>query len=188
MSDCPKASLLSIFTTFFKIGAFTFGGAYAMIPLIRKELVQKHKWMTDEDFLDGLATAQSCPGPIAVNISVYLGVRLRMVPGLITAVLGTVLPSFITIVVIAMFFGRISDLEATQRVFHALRPAVVALIALPVIQMSRAGGVNIRNVWVPILAAILVGLVNFSPIYLILLAVVYSILSSYFPVKRRDPQ
>lgn len=176
--------LLRMFFVFLRIGAFTIGGAYAMIPLIRREIVQTQKWLSDEDFLDGLAAAQSCPGPIAANISVYIGYRIGKVPGMLVAVLGTILPSFISILVIAMFFGMISDLEATRRVFHGLRPAVVALIALPVIQMSKAGGIRITNFWFPLTAAILVGFLNVSPIYLIIVTMVYAVLESFVTLKR----
>ncbi|HNX38606.1 MAG TPA: chromate transporter [Candidatus Cloacimonadota bacterium] len=186
MSEPNKASLLKLFVTFFKIGAFTIGGAYAMIPLIRTEVVQKNGWLRDEDFLDGIAAAQSCPGPIAANISVYIGFRLRRTLGMLTALLGTILPSFITILVIAMFFDRVSDLAATERVFHALRPAVVALIAIPVIQMSKTGGVSLKNFWFPLTAAILVGVFNLSPIWLILVTVVFAVLTSVLPFWRKE--
>jgi len=84
--------LLQLFLTFLKIGAFTIGGAYAMIPLIRKEVCQKRGWISDEEFLDGLAAAQSCPGPIAVNLSIYTGYHIRKGKGMLVAVLGTILP------------------------------------------------------------------------------------------------
>lgn len=176
--------MLKLFLVFLRIGAFTIGGAYAMIPLIRREIVEKQNWLSDEEFLDGLAASQSCPGPIAANISVYIGYRVGKLPGMLVAVAGTILPSFITILVIAIFFGMISDLEATRRIFHGLRPAVVALIALPVIQMSKAGGIRISNFWFPLTAAILVGFLNVSPIYLIIITIVYAVLESLLILKR----
>lgn len=163
--------LLTMFFTFLKIGAFTIGGAYAMIPLIRRELVQKHKWISDEDFLDGLAAAQSCPGPIAINISIYAGYHIKKTKGMLLAVLGTLLPSLIVILIIASFFGKIADLEAVRRIFHALKPAVTALIAVPVIQMSKSGGISGYNFWLPLSAAVLVGLYQINPIYLIILTI-----------------
>ncbi len=163
--------LLTMFFTFLKIGAFTIGGAYAMIPLIRRELVQKHKWISDEDFLDGLAAAQSCPGPIAINISIYAGYHIKKTKGMLLAVLGTLLPSLIVILIIASFFGKIADLEAVRRIFHALKPAVTALIAVPVIQMSKSGGISVYNFWLPLSAAVLVGLYQINPIYLIILTI-----------------
>ena len=176
--------LLRLFFVFLKIGAFTIGGAYAMIPLIRREIVEKQHWLSDEEFLDGLAASQSCPGPIAANISVYIGYRIGKLPGMLIAVAGTVLPSFITILVIAIFFGLVSDLDATRRIFHGLRPAVVALIAIPVMQMSKAGGIRITNFWFPLSAAILVGFLDVSPIYLIIVTIVYAVIESLLILKR----
>ena len=177
-----------MFFVFLRIGAFTIGGAYAMIPLIRREIVQKQKWLTDEDFLDGLAAAQSCPGPISANIGVYIGYRMGKLPGMLIAVLGIILPSFISILIIAMFFGKISELDATRRIFHGLKPAVVALIAVPVIQMSKAGGIRLGNFWFPLSAAILVGFFKFSPIYLIIMTIVYAVAESLLTIKRNPIQ
>lgn len=168
-----------MFFTFLKIGAFTIGGAYAMLPLIRREVVQKNKWISDEDFLDGLAAAQSCPGPIAVNISIYAGYHIQKRRGLLIAVLGTILPSLIIILIVAMFFHKISDLDAVRRIFHALKPAVTALIAVPVIQMSKSGGISIYNFWIPLSAAILVGIMQINPIYLILLTIAGALIESW---------
>lgn len=170
--------LLKLFLIFFKIGAFTIGGAYAMIPLIRRELVEKQKWISDEDFLDALAAAQSAPGPIAVNFSVYIGYRFKRLPGLFICTLGTVLPSFLVILVIAVFFGVVSDLEPTRRIFHGLKPAVVALIVVPIVQMSRKAGLNLYNMWFPAAVAVLVALLGVSPIYLILLTIAFAVLKS----------
>jgi chromate transporter len=177
--------LLTMFFTFLKIGAFTIGGAYAMIPLIRRELVQKHKWIDDEDFLDGLAAAQSCPGPIAINISIYAGYHIKKTKGMLVAVLGTLLPSLIVILIIASFFGKIADMEAVRRVFHALKPAVTALIAVPVIQMSKSGGISVYNFWLPLSAAILVGIYQINPIYLIVLTIAGALLETALKTKLR---
>lgn len=173
----PKR-LLSIFLTFLKIGAFTIGGAYAMIPLIRREVVQKRGWITDEDFLDGLAAAQSCPGPIAINLSVYIGLHIRRGWGMAMAVLGTVLPSLITIVAIAALFTHYAELPLVRKAFHALKPALVALIAVPLIQMTRQAGLNLSNFWVPLVAMAAVGLLGISPIWLILAAIAFAVLQS----------
>ncbi len=113
-----RRSLLSIFLTFFKIGAFTIGGAYAMIPLIRREVCQKRQWITDEDFLDGLAAAQSCPGPIAINLSIYIGLHIKRGWGMAAAVLGTVLPSLITISLIAALFASYAEQTLVRKAFH----------------------------------------------------------------------
>jgi chromate transporter len=176
--------ILKLFLIFFKIGAFTIGGAYAMIPLIRRELVEKQNWIDDEDFLDALAAAQSAPGPIAVNLSVYIGYKLKKLPGLLICTLGTVLPSFVVILGIAIFFGVVSDLEVTRRIFAGLKPAVVALIVVPVVQMSRKAGLSLYNFWFPAVVAVMVALMGVSPIYLILLTIVYAVIKSIFRMRK----
>lgn len=167
--------LFSIFLTFLKIGAFTIGGAYAMIPLIKLEVCKKHQWISEDEFLDGLAAAQSCPGPIAVNLSIYIGYHIRKSKGMLVAVLGTILPSFVSIVLIAMLFTRFAEAVLVQKAFHALRPAVVALIAVPLYEMSRTAGLKPSNFWFPLGIAVLVGFINFSPVYLILLTIAFSL-------------
>ncbi|MDD4309980.1 MAG: chromate transporter [Candidatus Cloacimonetes bacterium] len=170
--------LAKIFFTFLKIGAFTIGGAYAMIPLIKREVCQKNNWVSEEEFLDGLAAAQSCPGPIAVNISIYIGYHISKGKGMLIAVLGTILPSTLIIMLIAALFNKYAEASLVQKAFHALRPAVVALIAIPLYQMSQKAGINLRNFWFPLSTAILVGVLTISPVYLILLTAVFSILQS----------
>jgi chromate transporter len=176
-------SLPAIFFTFLKIGAFTFGGAYAMIPLIKRDVVERQNWLTEEEFLDGLAAAQSCPGPIAVNLSVYIGLHLRRGMGMCVAVLGTVLPSLITIILIAALFSRYAEQAIVRRAFHALKPALVALIVVPLLQMGRSTGINFTNFWVPVLAMLLVGIFGISPVWLILATIVISVLISLFRKK-----
>ncbi len=164
-------SLISIFLTFLKIGAFTIGGAYAMIPLIRREVCQNRKWMCEEDFLNGLAAAQSCPGPIAVNLSIYVGLHIRQGWGMAAAVFGTILPSLISIIVIAALFNQYAELPLVQKAFHGLRPALVALIAVPLVQMTKSAGLSVTSFWVPLAAMVLVGFLGVSPVYLILLTI-----------------
>lgn len=168
-------NIASIFWTFFKIGAFTIGGGYAMIPYIHREVVEKREWISDEDFLDGLAAAQSCPGPIAINISVYAGLHLRGRLGMAAAVLGTVLPSTLIIILVAELFGHYADQPLVRKAFHALKPAVVALIAVPLVQMTRGAKLNLSNFWVPVLAMVLVGFFGVSPIWLILATILFAV-------------
>ncbi|MDP2173127.1 MAG: chromate transporter [Candidatus Cloacimonadaceae bacterium] len=177
--------LWQIFKTFFKIGALTIGGAYAMIPLIRDEVCFKRRWISDDEFLDGLAAAQSCPGPLAVNLAVYLGIQIRGRNGMAMAVLGTLLPSTISIILIASVFTRYAHLDAIQRVFHALRPAVVALIAVPLIQMTKKAGINAGNFWFPLLSAALVAIFFISPVYLIALTILFAVLQSLRRQRRK---
>ena len=161
---------LQLFWSFFKIGSFTIGGGYAMVPIIEEELVRKRQWIESEEFVDMLALSQSAPGILAVNISIATGYRIRGIGGAITATLGTVLPSFIIILLIAMFFQRFQDNEVVERIFKGIRPAVVALIAAPVFKLGKSARINRHNIWIPIVAALLIWLLDFSPIWVVLIA------------------
>ena len=161
---------LQLFWSFFKIGSFTIGGGYAMIPIIEEELVRKRRWIESSEFVDMLALSQSAPGILAVNISIATGYRIRGIGGAITATLGTVLPSFIIILLIAMFFQRFQDNEVVERIFKGIRPAVVALIAAPVFKLGKSARINRHNLWIPIVAALLIWLLDFSPIWVVLIA------------------
>lgn len=128
-----SVSYLTLFKTFLKIGIVTFGGGYAMIPIIESEVVDKHHWMTKEEFLDAIATTQVCPGALAINMSSLLGYKLAKTPGAIVCTLGASLPSFLIILAIAMFFHQFEDNKVVAAMFAGIRPAVVALIAVPIL-------------------------------------------------------
>ena len=162
--------ILQLFTIFFKIGAFTVGGGYAMIPLIEAEIVTKKGWVAKEDFLDLLAIAQSAPGVFAVNIAIFIGYRLRGVRGCIVTALGAILPSFLIILCIALFFLRFKENPTVEAIFKGIRPAVVALIAAPTFNLAKAAKINRYTIWIPIISALLIWLLGFSPIWIILLA------------------
>ena len=121
-------TLWQIFATFFKIGAFTFGGGYAMIPLIQKETVENHKWITEDDILEIIAIAESTPGPIAINSATFVGYRTCGVLGSAAATLGVVLPSFMVIFVISFVLRQFQELKAVQYAFHGIRAGVMALL------------------------------------------------------------
>lgn len=157
-----------LFYTFFKIGAFTFGGGWAMISIIEKEVVDKHKWLDKEEFIDALAISQSLPGILAVNISILAGNKVRGVRGSIAATLGTVLPSFILILLIAMFFAKSYENPTIERIFKGIRPAVVALIIAPVLSTGRSAKINKYNIWIPAAVAGLIWLAGISPVYFVL--------------------
>lgn len=148
----------NLFITFFKIGAFTFGGGWAMISIIEKEIVDKHHWLEKDEFLDQLAVAQSLPGILAVNISVAVGDRLRGMKGSMCAALGTILPSFMIILAIAIFLtpDLIKNNEILSKVFKGIRPAVVALIIAPVITSAKAAKIGWKTVAIPIAVALLI--------------------------------
>ena len=120
--------ILTLFLTFFKIGAFTFGGGYAMIPLIQREIVEKHGWMTDEDILDIFAIAESTPGPIAINSATFVGYRTAGFWGATLATTGVVLPSFVIILLISFLLTGFADIPAVQYAFFGIRAGVLALL------------------------------------------------------------
>ena len=161
---------LQSFAIFFKLGAFTLGGGYAMVPLIENEIVTKRHWLAKEDFIDLLAIAQSSPGILAVNISIFIGYRLRGWRGSVITALGTILPSFLIILSIALFFHTFKDSPTVERIFKGIRPAVVALIAAPTFSMAKSAKVTRKTVWIPILSALLIWLLGFSPIWIIIAA------------------
>lgn len=165
---------LRIFLSFFKIGAFTFGGGWAMISIIEREIVDKNKWLDKRDFLDLLALAQSLPGILAVNIAVAVGDRLNKSKGALVAALGTILPSFILILAIAIFLTPevIKNNKVISAIFMGIRPAVVALILAPVITSAKAAGINLKTVWIPLLVAFMIsinlGLISNPIVYICL--------------------
>lgn len=153
-----KSLLLKLFTTFFKIGAFTFGGGWAMISIIEREIVDKHKWIDKTEFLDLLAVAQSMPGILAVNISVVIGDKLRSLKGSLAAASGTIMPSFLIILLIAMFLtpDLITGNPVISSIFKGIRPAVVALIVAPVITSAKSAGLSWKTIWIPVAVALLI--------------------------------
>ncbi len=160
----PKM-LLKLFTTFFKIGLFSFGGGFAMIPLIQREVIERHKWINSKDFVDMLVLAQSTPGPIAVNTAVFVGYKTAGIVGAVAATLGTVLPSFIVILLLALFFAEVRENRYVDAAFRAMRPAVVALIVAPL--MGLVKGMKWYLIAISAAVALLVWYFGFSPMYLI---------------------
>lgn len=167
---------LKLFISFFKIGAFTFGGGWAMIPLIEREVVDKQNWIKREDFVDALAIAQSLPGVLAVNISILIGNKLRGLKGCLMATLGTILPSFLIIFAIAIWFVQTYDNPVVERIFKGIRPAVVALIVSPVFSTAKTARINIKTVIIPIIVALSIWLGGISPIWFVLLGAIGGIL------------
>ncbi len=159
-----------LFLTFFKIGAFTLGGGYAMIPIIEEEVVNKRHWINKEDFLDLIAIAQSCPGVFAANIATFIGYRLAKNKGALCTTLGAVLPSFIIILVIAMVLRQFMSIHWIAAMFNGIRPAVVALIAVPTFNLAKSARIGLNNVWIPVACAILICALNVNPIWVIVAA------------------
>ena len=159
--------------TFFKIGAFTFGGGLAMIPLIRREVVENRQWLTDEDFMDTIAVTQSAPGPIAVNSATFIGYKLAGIPGALTALSGTVLPSFLVILLIAVFLENLGQSFLLQKFFSGVRPAVIALILTAGIRMGRKALRNTTDYLEAVIAFLLLIIADFHPIILIILGALW---------------
>ena len=172
-------SLWAIFWTFFKIGAFTFGGGYAMISLIEQELVHRHRWVQQQDFMDAVAGAQFLPGAIAVNVALFTGHRVRGAIGSLTATLGVVLPSYLVISVIATAFDRFSNLPM---VHHFLRGAHVVVVSLIFATVMRIGRRTLNAGWK--WAAVFIGLgailiLNIHPVVVVLASAAAGILLTH---------
>ncbi|KAA6302372.1 MAG: Chromate transport protein [Candidatus Ordinivivax streblomastigis] len=171
-----------IFGTFAKVGTFTIGGGYAMLPLIQKEVVEKKRWVSSDAFVDMIALSQSVPGVMAVNISILTGYHIKGIRGSMVAALGTILPSFFLLLLIAMFFRNFQDNVYIAKMFKAIRPAVVALIAVPVFTTAQTIGMNLKTVVIPVASALLIWYWGVSPVYVVLVAaiggVVYGIATS----------
>ncbi len=178
------ASYWQIFLTFAKIGAFTIGGGYAMLPIIQSEIVRRG-WLKEEDFTDIVAMAQSAPGLLAVNISIFAGHKLKGTKGSIVATLGSILPSFLIILAIAMLFSGYQDNPAVIKIFKGIRPVTVALIAVPMINMAKKAN---KKWWAWILSAAslaLVAFLNVSPIYILLTVIIIAAVIAKYKEERQ---
>ena len=158
------------FSTFFRIGLFTLGGGYAMIPLIEEEVVNKKQWVSKDEMLDLIAIAQSCPGVFAINIAIFIGYKLRKLRGAIATTIGTALPSFLIILAIAVFFSQFKDNRYVAAIFRGIRPAVVALIAVPTFRLGQRAQLNRYTIWIPVVCALAIWALGVSPIYIIIVA------------------
>lgn len=168
--------LWQMFLTFLRIGAFTFGGGFAMIPIIQEEIVENRKWIAEDDFLDTISIAQSSPGPIAVNISIFIGYRIKGLKGALVCTLGAILPSFFIILLIAMSFSKFRDNRILEKVFAGIRPAVVALIFSAVYTLSYRSHFHYKGLIVALIATLVIVFFNINPIYLILTGAIGSVI------------
>lgn len=175
---------LQLFTTFSKIGAFTIGGGYVMIPLIQREVVDNKGWLEKEEFLDMLAISQSAPGILAMNISIFIGQKLKGVKGSVVAATGIALPSFLIILAIAAFFAGFKENETVEKMFKGIRPVVVALIAVPVISIAKGLKLNIYTSFIPVASVLLIVFLNISPVWIILAGALLGIFYFYYRAKR----
>ena len=174
-----QVSLWQIFKVFAKIGAFTIGGGYAMIPLIQAEL-SRRGWISEDELPDIVALSQSAPGVMAVNISIFAGHKLRGFKGSVAATLGSITPSFLMILAIAMFFVAFKDNPYVERAFKGIRPVVVSLIAIPMVNMARRSCKNVWHWLLAVVSLLLVALLNVSPIYIISCVLVLGFSITYY--------
>lgn len=194
------AKYCDIFWSFFKVGTFTIGGGYAMLPLMQRELVDKHRWLTEEEFLDQVALSQAMPGVFAVNMAAMTGQRLRGAAGSAVAIVGNILMPIVFILLLAMFFRSFRSNVYVERIFLGLRPCVVALIAAPVFTLfksekrkakSETDSVSHFSLFafhfslylIPILSALLIWLLGVNPILIVLAAALLGLLYSKLKVK-----
>lgn len=178
-----QVSLWNLFCVFAKVGAFTIGGGYAMLPLIEEEMT-KRGWISSEDIQDIIVLAQSAPGILAVNMAIYTGHKIRGLKGSIVSAVGAVLPSLIIILLIAMFFTEFKENDIVRRIFQGVRPAAVALILVPAVRMARSG---CKSWWTwAIAAASLLGVafLKVSPIWIILVTLSVAVCISLIRQKK----
>ena len=157
-----------LFSTFFRIGVFTLGGGYAMLPIIERDVVDKYHWIKKEEFIDIVAVAQSCPGVFAINMATFVGYKLKGTKGALCTTLGSALPSFLIILTIAMFLHHIMEWHWVEAMFRGIRPAVVALIAAPTFTLTKSAHISLSNCWIPIASALLIWGLHVNPIWIII--------------------
>ena len=158
--------LIEILKSFLKIGAFTFGGGYAMIPIIQYEVVNKRNWLNEKEFVELLTIAQAAPGPISLNTAVFVGYKCKGYKGALAAILGVVIPSFVIILVVAMFFHTMRENRWVDAAFRGMRPAVVALIVAPIVGLTK--GLHWVLIAVAAATALAVWYIGFSPVWLLI--------------------
>lgn len=159
-----------MFLTFAKIGGFTLGGGYAMVPIMEREIVDKKHWLEREEFMDILVVAQSTPGLFAIDMASHIGYKLKGLWGGILSALAVAVPSIVVILLIAIFFQNFKDNIYVEKFFMGARPCVVALILAPCFKMAKSAKINRYNCWIPIVCALLIAGFGVSPIWCILAA------------------
>jgi len=187
MNSSDTKQLKNIFFTFFKIGLFTFGGGYAMIPLIEKEIVESKKWVEKGDIADILAVSQSIPGAIAINSATFIGFKIFGKKGALAATLGVILPSFVIISIIAAFFSKFGDNQVIKSVFAGIRPAVVALIIFAAIKIGKTSIKDKTGLIVAIIGLVLVVVFDVHVIFVIIGGAVFGlVVYKFWPNKVKE--
>ncbi|EKD81084.1 MAG: hypothetical protein ACD_39C01987G0001 [uncultured bacterium] len=177
--------LWQIFLSFFKIGMFTLGGGYAMLPLIQREVVEKRQWVDNKEFIELLALAQTAPGPMAVNAAVFVGYKRKSVAGSLVATIGITLPSFLIILVIAMYLVSFRENRYVESFFKGIRPAVVALIAAPLYSLGKAMKISWGGILLATSIAMAIAFAGVSPAIMVVLAALLGLLHGLYTKRTR---
>ncbi len=176
--------LLDLFYIFARIGGFTFGGGYAMLPMLQKEVVEKRKWATQDELMDYYAIGQCTPGIIAVNVATFIGTKLKGFWGALFATLGVITPSIIIIMIIAAFISGFQDFEIVAHAFNGIRAAVVALILSSVIKLSKKSIVDKITAVIFVIVAALSFFTDISPVLFIIAVAVISLVINMLKAKK----
>lgn len=172
--------LSKIFTIFFKIGLFTFGGGFAMIPLMKKELVEKKGWIEEERFIDAISVTQSVPGAVAINLSIFFGYNLLGIPGAVVAAFAVALPSFLIILGIAVFFNNIAGNPLINNIFKGIRPAVVGMILYAGFELCKNVDWSLSLLLTLVLALLASSILNISPVIIIFMVMLITLFSHIY--------
>ncbi len=178
-------NILNIFWTFFKIGAFTFGGGFVMIPLIEREIVENKKWISQSDMIDIIAISQSFPGAVAINSAIFIGKRMGRFAGVAAATLGIVLPSFLIITIVATIFSYLWELEYVVAAFKGINSAIIALLATVALRFAKASMKDKFSPFLVVAALLLLFWAKIHPIYIILFGIFVGIIFYLINKKKR---
>lgn len=176
-------NLWNLFISFFRIGMLTIGGGYAMVPVIQKDMVENKKWINDKDFIDMLAISQTIPGALAINLSVSVGYRLKGTKGGIVAALGTILPSFLIILIVSTFFFKLREVESISKIFKGIRTAVVAMILFSFLKLLKTVGFKLYGILVMIGGIVAISIFKINPIIILMISGIGSVVINEFKKK-----
>lgn len=177
--------IVDLFVAFMKIGSFTFGGGYAMLPMIQKEVVDNHKWATENEVLDYFAISQVTPGVIAVNMATFVGYKIAGLIGAISATLGVIFPSIVIISIVAAFLSNFASLPAVVHAFNGIRACVCVLILNAVYNMAKKSVIDIPTAIIFILVAIVAIMHVVSPFVLVIVAGILGFLIQYLKIRKK---
>ncbi len=178
--------LAELFKIFFQIGAFTLGGGYAMLSMVEISIVEKKRYLTKDEFWDLIAVVQTLPGVFAVNTALYVGYKLRGKSGAFCSAVGAALPSFMAIILIAIFFKEIKDNQVVESAFRGIRPCVVALILVPAVKLMKQT-CSLKTIWIPLSVAFVIWMFKVSPILIVMMVFLFVFVQmavTYFKIRK----